>query len=599
MMMLRNLSLPKFFVITLFICMVLLSYLRLYFGVNFTDESFYIALPYRFILGNIPIKDEYSICQFAGIILYPFYSLYLHLNQSTDAIVLFARHLYLLFYAILTALCFFTLKKELKWKLALLTASVCLAFTFCNIAGLSYNTLAIFFLAIACFCNFAIYQNFHKPQYYFFAGLCFSLTAFVYPPLLIMTLLALILLCIKNWRYTLSYFVLGTIPVLILVIFIVHAAGLAALNNIYVYLHNTGYINQHTNHIHLLINTWKLYTPDKALLGILLIIYLLTYTVTIFIKSPTQTLINSLNITRLISGLAITVILLASYALQDHFHNDLPIWWDPITDCYVFLINICLLMPIYILILIHQRIYYQLFESVWVPSIIAGIITGLASANSIANCMIGLFPALIASIIILGQANKKLCYLLLSSKFKIRYDNYLPYVITIAVLIILFINKYNFVYQDEPLNELSNNSVSHLKQQIKEGPFKYLYTTTDIYRTNQLFITDLRSLIVDHAHIRSMLIYPGFSAGYLYSNLLPTTNSVWLFDLSDKSSIQTITYLQNNHSLPDVFCNTKNINHNYLINYLLHSNYSLAKSSDSYKLYIRNNIAQTSSSGIY
>ena len=35
-----------------------LTWRRLFFGVDFTDEAFYIALPYRFALGDIPLKDE-------------------------------------------------------------------------------------------------------------------------------------------------------------------------------------------------------------------------------------------------------------------------------------------------------------------------------------------------------------------------------------------------------------------------------------------------------------------------------------------------------------------------------------------------------------
>ncbi len=232
----RHLTFKNIFIIAIFFIIALLSYIRIYFGINFTDESYYIALPYRFILGNVPLKDEYSICQFGGIILYPFYYIYLLINHSTGAIVLFARHLYLIFYGILTLCCYQTFKNKIGWDLALLIASICLAFTFCNIAGLSYNTLAIFFLTLGCLCTYVIFEIPHKTQYYFIAGICFSLMSFVYPPLLLIALLSFIILCSKDWRYALIYFTLGTIPVLVLLLILIDHAGINAINNIYHYL---------------------------------------------------------------------------------------------------------------------------------------------------------------------------------------------------------------------------------------------------------------------------------------------------------------------------------------------------------------------------
>ncbi len=572
----------------------MLSYIRLYFGINFTDESYYIALPYRFILGNVPIKDEYSICQFAGIILYPFYYIYLKLNHSTDAIVLFARHLYFIFYGILTLCCYQTFKNKIGWGLALLTASICLAFTFCNIAGLSYNSLAIFFLTLGCLCNFILFENANKTHYYFLSGICFSLTTFVYPPLLIIALLSMFILCRNDWRYTLNHFTLGTIPVLTVVILLIQHTGITAINHIYQYLHNTGYIDHHYNHALELYNTWKTYTPDKILLFSLLIVYLLTYRIqksnSLLADYKYLNRVKSKNIYKIVA-LAIPITLIVSYLLQEHGHSQPPVWWDPITDCYTLLINICLLAPFYIFLLPNRQYYKHLFITIWFPSFIAGIVTVFASANSIANSLIGLFPALIASIIIIGQATKLLCNSLITSKSIGQYIHYVPHLFTMILLTILFVNKYSFAYQDEPLSQITFNSISHLTLQIQQGPFKYLYTTPDLYNANQSYYTDLNSVITDHNEINSMLIYPGFSAGYLYSHLTPATNSVWLFNMSNQCSKETIAYLQNKNISPDILCITQNkIKNNMLINYLLHSGYALVKTSALYDIYVKNSL---------
>ncbi len=170
--------------------------------------------------------------------------------------------------------------------------------------------------------------------------------------------------------------------------------------------------------------------------------------------------------------------MLLSYLLIGRGHSSLPIWWDPITACYTSLINICLLAPFYVFLMQNRKLSYHLLLTMWIPSFIAGIITGFASANSIANCVIGMFPALIASTIILSLATTNLYNSLMTQKFMHINIHYKPHLIIIVLLAILIINKYSFVYQDEPLSQLSLNSISHLTQQIQQGPFKYLYYIT-------------------------------------------------------------------------------------------------------------------------
>ena len=45
---------------------------RYLYGTELTDESFSIALPYRFVLGDRPFVEEVSIQQTSGILLLPF-----------------------------------------------------------------------------------------------------------------------------------------------------------------------------------------------------------------------------------------------------------------------------------------------------------------------------------------------------------------------------------------------------------------------------------------------------------------------------------------------------------------------------------------------
>ena len=64
----------------------------------------------------------------------------------------------------------------------------------------------------------------------------------------------------------------------------------------------------------------------------------------------------------------------------------------------------------------------------------------------------------------------------------------------------------------------------------------------------------------------------------LYSDLLPATNSVWLFDLTNKVTNTTINYLNNRKIHPDMVIVMKsgitNTN-DTLLNFVNHSNYSV------------------------
>jgi hypothetical protein len=84
-------------VLVLFTLLVLfLSWYRLRFGVDFTDEAFCIAVPYRFALGDRLFIDEISLAPFA-IFTTPFIKLHLWLQGDLDGVVLSMRQLYLCF----------------------------------------------------------------------------------------------------------------------------------------------------------------------------------------------------------------------------------------------------------------------------------------------------------------------------------------------------------------------------------------------------------------------------------------------------------------------------------------------------------------------
>ena len=135
--------------------------IRIFFGVDFTDESLYVALPYRFILGDKPFADELSTTQTAGIIIKPALQLFCQIMGSSDGIVLFTRGLHYLLSVIVAALTYFIIRPYLKTSEALLTSLLPVMFIPFNIQSLSYNTLASLLLQACLFLSFHGLFNSH------------------------------------------------------------------------------------------------------------------------------------------------------------------------------------------------------------------------------------------------------------------------------------------------------------------------------------------------------------------------------------------------------------------------------------------------------
>lgn len=64
------------------VAVLALCYARLFFGVDFLDEAFYAAIPYRFVLGARPFVDELNISQTFAFLTYPLVRLYVSLYST-------------------------------------------------------------------------------------------------------------------------------------------------------------------------------------------------------------------------------------------------------------------------------------------------------------------------------------------------------------------------------------------------------------------------------------------------------------------------------------------------------------------------------------
>lgn len=73
---------------------LVLTYIRLYFCVDLSDEGLWVALPYAYLLGHRPFIDEMAVYQGLGLITLPWVKLWVTV-AGTHGLVLFTRHLWL------------------------------------------------------------------------------------------------------------------------------------------------------------------------------------------------------------------------------------------------------------------------------------------------------------------------------------------------------------------------------------------------------------------------------------------------------------------------------------------------------------------------
>jgi hypothetical protein len=99
------------------------TWLRLFQGMDLRDESFYILVPWRMVLGDRPFGLDQSVFQAPALLEYPFLKLFgvLRGNDPTG-LVIYTRHLYLLMMIGVAAAVFCLLRLLIRWQLALLIA---------------------------------------------------------------------------------------------------------------------------------------------------------------------------------------------------------------------------------------------------------------------------------------------------------------------------------------------------------------------------------------------------------------------------------------------------------------------------------------------
>ncbi len=113
------------------------------YGAYGNDEAFYLTVPERLSLGDTLLVDEWHLSQLSGLLLLPFFRLYMLLTGTTDGILLAFRYIYIIVQSLVTLVIFVRLKKAGYGLSAVVAALLFFLFTPYDMMALSYNTMGL------------------------------------------------------------------------------------------------------------------------------------------------------------------------------------------------------------------------------------------------------------------------------------------------------------------------------------------------------------------------------------------------------------------------------------------------------------------------
>lgn len=132
--------------LVLFVSALALLVWKCPYGFGGDDEGFYLTIAHRLTLGDRLFSDEWHLSMLSSFFTYPLVKLYISLSGGTEGILLFSRVCYILVQAAVSALIYFRLRSFGAG--ALFSSLFFLLYAPLGMMTLSYNTLAIAFLAV-------------------------------------------------------------------------------------------------------------------------------------------------------------------------------------------------------------------------------------------------------------------------------------------------------------------------------------------------------------------------------------------------------------------------------------------------------------------
>ena len=475
---------------------------RLTRGVDFTDEAYYAAVAYRFVLGDKPFVDQILVHQTAFLLFTPLVDLFHWVSGGTQGIVLFLRVMFLGFSISVAAVVCRVLRCALHRNIALLASLFCIVFfgewvTFC------YNNLGSLFLLVGLMLEFrATATDGARPSFAVMglAGLSNGFAVVSYPPMALPVAVSLAVaigyLASARARMFGAFavgFILATMPIMVVAL----SVGWTKLLSCAVASANVsaevGQGGGSQKILRILSGLWRICFPNQLVEASTIV---LAGIVILYRRSP----------------LRIVLVAIVFLSLSDIRFGQ----WGA---SFRYLIRFCLWSPLLFLLLKEKSaLMRRLFWCVCLPSFVAAFVTAWTSANGADNAGVGLVPAAIVTMVMLA--------LIVGDVFGAHkvLSRFGMVAVILSVLLALSVFQFNFVYGE--------GRPKSLKARVEKGPYWGLATTDFKAALSRSLVEDLAK----YGGSGRVLFYDFFPAGYLFTSMPPASNTTWEYN-STRSGI--------------------------------------------------------------
>jgi hypothetical protein len=475
-------------------------------SVDLTDESFHAALTYRFLLGDVPFRDELTVHQMAALLTLPAVWLYDRVIGGPEALILFLRLLFVGFSALLGILIWRCLSRFIDPFGAALGAALFLLVY--PARGLSYNSLGSG-LVTASLC-LAVLETVSPSRWRLPAsGLAAGLAAIADPPLVLWLLFfaaQLWFMFPRNDRIrSVRLFVVGAAAALLPFAVLLLAIGPGHVIESIVRTNETA---NKLGDVRKLLGIGKYFVIQFPILPALLAIA--AYRIT---RAKPQ-----------LSGIRAPAFLLALVASSLGFLDGGRL--RPIGEWTDALVSLSLLAPVLIVLLNDATGARRAFFALWLGGAAAGLVAAYFTSNDPSNfakfgrpCLL----ALMGAAWMVAQAESR------SARRITRGLGWALGCLVVLFVLVTVAQSRRQVYRDRPLQELT--------YRIPKGPFAGIRTSQRRYELLSRLSEDLEASVPKTAYV---IFFDDFPAGFLLSRRLPGTCGVWVFTQGDNYGFRNI-----------------------------------------------------------
>ena len=490
------------------LAVALATFIRLHFGIDFSDESYYIAMARRFALGDRPLIDEFSPHQSAALLPALFVWLRGRLVPDAGGLVLYTRLLYFGFGLLIWRELHRSLRGPFGAQAALLAGGLYTAFVPFNIPNLSYNTLGCGCFTLGCFVAARATLGAAGRGALAGAGLMQGLAVLAYPTLLLPVSLWWAALAVVTTRGRAAKALTTLAGVALPLVIAVLVLQKPTREEWQLFLRGATSIKAGEfplRKLALIVTmAWESYSWKAivvpAALGCVMVV-----------RSRWKH-----------RGWGAALLPLAL----------LPVARDaPELHANGFLLGLGLVAP-FLMPAFSKARERVLVATIWLPAMVAGMTTAWTSTNGHWNFFVGFFPAAVLSCVYLAEPLRRSAR---PSKKpeppgtpepENRVLSLVPVLIVLAVLVT---DQFRSVYRDDALPRLT--------ARVSSGAFAGLRTTPERAAFLGQLEADLAPLKGDG------IFYDSFPAGFLLVAGRPAVNTVWVMAPQENPGLDRTVFL--------------------------------------------------------